>query len=74
MVSGENSWPQAETGIVADLDSGEAEVGGLAEEGGAVGCAVGMPAGGEGVGGCGHAGMSFAKRGVGAKGFFWEGR
>ena len=51
MVSGENSWPQAETGIVADLDSGEAEVGGLAEEGGAVGGAVGMPAGGEGEGG-----------------------
>ena len=72
-MSGENSWPQAEAGVVADFDSGEAEVDGLAEEGGAVGGAIGVPAGGEGEGGRGHEGMSFAKRGVGAKGFFWEG-
>jgi len=44
----------------------------LAEEGGAVGGAVGVPAGGEGEGGWGHEEVSFAKRGVGAKGFFWE--
>ena len=73
-MSGENSRPQAEAGVVADFDIGEAEVDGLAEEGGTVGGAVGVPAGGEGEGGWGHAGMSFAKRGVGAKGFFWEGR
>ena len=48
MVSGENSWPEAEAGIVADFDSGEAEVDGLAEEGGPVGGAVGVPAGREG--------------------------
>jgi hypothetical protein len=72
-VSGENSRPEAKTGIVADFDIGEAEVDGLAEEGGAVGGAIGVPAGGEGEGGRGHQGMSFAKRGVGAKGFFWEG-
>ena len=72
-MSGENSWPEAEAGIVADFDSGEAEVDGLAEEGGTVGGAVGVPAGGEGEGGGRHTGTSFAKRGVGAKGFFWEG-
>ena len=74
MVSGENSRPEAETGVVADFDIGEAEVDGLAEEVGAVGGTVGVPAGGEGVGGGGHEGVSFAKRGFGAKGFFWEGR
>ena len=73
-MSGENSWPEAEAGIVADFDSGEAEVDGLAEEGCAVGGAVGVPAGGEREGGRGHEGMSFAKRGVGAKGFFSIGR
>ena len=73
-MSGENSWPEAEAGIVADFDSGEAEVDGLAEKSGAVGGAVGVPAGGEGKGGRGHTGISFAKRGVGAKGFFSMGR
>ena len=73
-MGGENSWPEAEAGIVADFDSGKAEVEGLAEEGGTVGGAVGVPAGGEGEGGLGHEGMSFAKRGVGAKGFFSMGR
>ena len=53
-MSGENSWPEAEAGVVADFDSGEAEVGGLAEEVGAVGGAVGVPAGGEGEGGGSH--------------------
>ncbi len=72
-MSGENSWPEAEAGIVADFYIGEAEVDGLAEEGCAVGGAIGVPAGGEGEGGQGHAGMSFGKRGVGAMGFFWEG-
>ena len=48
MVSGENSRPEAKAGIVADFDSGEAEVDGLAEEGGPVGGAVGVPAGREG--------------------------
>jgi len=71
-MSGENSWPQAEAGIVTDFDSGEAEVDSLAEEGGPVGGAIGVPAGGEGEGGWGHEEVSFAKRGVGAKGFFWE--
>jgi len=55
-VSGENSWPQAEASIVADFDSREAEVDGLAEEGGAVGGAVGVPAGGEGECGGRHTG------------------
>ena len=55
-MSGENSWPEAEAGIVADFDIGEAEVDGLAEEGGAVGGAVGVPAGGEGEGGGRHTG------------------
>ena len=72
-MSGENSRPEAKASIVADFDIGEAEVHGLAEKGSAVGGAVGVPAGGEGEGGRGHEGMSFAKRGVGAKGFFWKG-
>ena len=55
-MSGENSRPQAEAGVVADFDIGEAEVDGLAEEGGAVGGAIGVPAGGEGEGGRGHTG------------------
>ena len=55
-MSGENSWPQAEASIVADFDIGEAEVDGLAEEGGAVGGAVGVPAGGEGECGGRHTG------------------
>ena len=46
MVGGENSRPEAKAGIVADFDIGEAEVEGFAEEGGAVGGAVGVPAGG----------------------------
>ena len=53
-MSGENSWPQAEAGVVADFDIGEAEVDSLAEEGGAVGGAVGVPAGGEGESGGRH--------------------
>jgi hypothetical protein len=56
LVSGENSWPEAEAGVVADFDIGEAEVGGLAEEGCAVGGAIGVPAGGEGEGGRRHTG------------------
>ena len=55
-MSGEKSRPQAEAGVVADFDIGEAEVDGLAEEGGAVGGAIGVPAGGEGEGGRGHTG------------------
>ena len=55
-MSGENSWPKAKAGIVADFDSGESEVDGLAEEGCAVGGAIGVPAGGEGEGGGRHAG------------------
>ena len=43
MVGGENSRPEAKAGIVADFDIGEAEVEGFAEEGGAVGGAVGVP-------------------------------
>jgi len=72
-VGGENSRPEAEAGIVAYFHGGEAEVDGLAEKGSAVGGAVGVPAGGEGEGGGRHTGTSFAKRGVGAKGFFREG-
>ena len=56
MVSGENSWPQAEAGIVADFHGGEAEVDGLPEKGSAVGGAVGVPAGGEGEGWGRHTG------------------
>ena len=74
MVGGENSRPEAKTGIVADFDIGEAEVEGLAEEGGAVGGTVGVPASGEGEIGERHRGGSFAKRGVRAKGFFWRGK
>ena len=55
-MSGENSRPETKTGIVADFDIGEAEVDGLAEEGGAVGGAVGVPAGGEGECGGRHTG------------------
>jgi hypothetical protein len=55
-MGGENSWPQAEAGIVTDFDGGEAEFDGLAEEGGAVGGEVSVPAGGEGKGGRGHMG------------------
>ncbi len=72
-MGGENSRPEAKAGVVADFDRREAEVDGLAEEGGPVGGAVGVPAGREGEGGGRHTGTSFAKRGVGAKGFFWEG-
>jgi len=46
-VGGENSRPEAEAGVVADFDIGEAEVDGLAEKGSAVGGAVGVPAGRE---------------------------
>jgi hypothetical protein len=72
-VSGENSWPEAEAGIVADFDIGEAEVDGLAEEGGAVGGAVGVPAGGEGESGGRHTHQFREKRGR-SEGIFWEGR
>jgi hypothetical protein len=54
LVGGENSRPEAKAGIVADFDSGEAEVDGLAEEGCAVGGAIGVPAGGEGESGGRH--------------------
>ena len=73
-MGGENSRPEAKAGIVADFDIGEAEIEGLAEEGGAVGGAVGVPAGGEGEIGERHRGGSFAKRGVRAKGFFRRGK
>ena len=53
-MGGENSRPEAEAGIVADFDSGEAEVEGLAEEGSAVGGAVGVPAGRKGESGGRH--------------------
>ena len=55
-MGGGNSRPEAKAGIVADFDIGEAEVDGLAEEGGAVGGAVGVPAGGEGECGGRHTG------------------
>ena len=45
-MGGENSRPEAKAGIVTNFDIGEAEVKGFAEEGGAVGGAVGVPAGG----------------------------
>jgi hypothetical protein len=48
--AGKDAGPEAEAGVVAEFDGGEAEVGGLAEQGLAVGGAVGMPAGGEGEG------------------------
>jgi hypothetical protein len=50
----EDSGPEVKAGVVAEFDSREAEGGGLAKEGGAVGGAVGVPAGGEGEGGGSH--------------------
>ena len=73
-MSGENSWPEAEAGIVADFDSGEAEVDGLAEKGGAVGGAVGMPAGGKGEGGGRHTRSVSRKEGSERRDFFGRGR
>ena len=72
-MSGENSWPEAEAGIVADFDSGEAEVDGLAEKGGAVGGAVGMPAGGKGEGGGRHTRSVSRKEGSERRDFFGRG-
>jgi len=68
-VGGENSRPEAKAGIVADFDIGEAEVEGFAEEGGAVGGAVGVPAGGEGEGGGSHSRRASLKKGTGRRDF-----
>ena len=55
-MGGENSRPEAKASIVADFDIREAEVEGFVEEGGAVGGAVGVPAGREGESGGRHTG------------------
>ena len=49
-VGGEDPGPEAEAGVVAELDGGEAEVGGLPEELVSLLHPVGVPAGGEGEG------------------------
>jgi hypothetical protein len=51
-----NAGPKIEAGVVAEFHGGEAKIGGLPEEGGAIGRAVGVPAGRKGKGGNGHAG------------------
>ena len=72
-MGGENSRPEAKAGIVADFDSGEAEVDRLAEEVGAVGGAVGVPAGGEGQSGGRHTRSVSRKEGSERRDFFGRG-
>lgn len=65
----EDSGPEVKAGVVAEFDSREAEGGGLAKEGGAVGGAVGVPAGGEGEGGGSHSRRASLKKGTGRRDF-----
>lgn len=66
----EDPGPKIEAGVVAEFHRGEAKIGGLSEEGGAIGRAVGVPAGRKGKGGSGHAGSVSRKKKKRAKGFF----
>lgn len=47
-VGGKDAGPKAEAGVVTEFDRGKTEGGSLLQERGAVGNAVGMPAGGQG--------------------------
>lgn len=75
--------PKIEPGVVAEFYGRKTKIRGLPEEGGAVGRAVGVPAGRKGKGGSGHAGSVSRKKKKRAKGFFeagpgfglpWKGR
>jgi len=68
-----NAGPKIEAGVVAEFHGGEAKIGGLPEEGGAIGRAVGVPAGRKGKGGSRHAGSVSRKKKKRAKGFFEAG-
>jgi len=46
--------PKVKAGVVAEFNRGETKIGGLPEQGGAIGRAVGVPAGRKGKGGNGH--------------------